>query len=325
MLVVLPFALIILLLLVVLFVLYRLIYSYQINKALQTGKQVRTITPATMILAVVIAILLFMNIFQFKYIQEVWSDLGRTRNEITALNNEMTSKLSELSKQLTNQTLNTYDVSLEYNGIQEEKVVFDLDFKIKSVETGSTITILVEDGDGEIEEYTVINNSIVYSTSILLPFDGSYKLYLKSVSQASTYIELFKEINPQEVLVARFEVYDFDIQYHNDYMKIDIYNAIATLKNKLQGLEVDYIRVHYFAYDNDESSSMDETIIVSDFIIEKGEEYSTDYNYLQTLIKLEHNLKQDYDVTVSLTIIDKDGNYYYFSPTAEYTSKDLTK
>lgn len=310
----------ILVLLIILFVVYRLIYSYQVNKALKTGKHVNTITPISMLLSVIILFLVFINIAIFSQLDFVSSQLNQVENDNVVLSNRLDRIYEDLSLQIDQTSKNTYDYSLEYNGIDGELTVFELSFKIKSLDTGSTITIISEDLNGDTEEYDVTNDNMIYQTTLKLDFEDKYIIYVKIVSPQSTFIEIINTWAPQEVLEARFELYPMTVRFNSNDFELKFFNALSLLENQLEGIDVDYIEIQYF----DNSNGNEGRLRSDDFVVdEQGSNYLGESEYITAVFEAEHSFNKDTSLTVYVIIFDKDGHYYTFSIEPQYTSSTL--
>lgn len=309
----------IVLILVLSLVVYRVFYNYRANKALNTGIPVKTLSPGAILISLVFVLIMVMNILLF-------NEVVSTANKINTLqlqNNNLIVMIDnmshDLSEQILDNTKNTYDDKFVYNGLDEnDKLTFDLSFKIKSLDKNGIVSVLVEDSEGEYDEYNVTIDEYTFSTVLFLSIEDEYKVYLKIESSDNILIEEIETLNPLDFLQSRFEYYPIISVFHENEFKITLNNSISMINDSLEGLEIDYIEL--YVYDSNTGES--ETIRVEEFST-----YNSEYGYneatvnIQALFIGEFSHSKDTDFIAYVTVFDKDGHYYSFEVELRYTSE----
>lgn len=306
----------IVLILVLSLVVYKVYYNYRANKALNTGVPAKVLSPGSILISLAFVFMVLFNIF-------LYNEMVFTSNKINTLqlqNNNLIEMIEimsdDLSEQILDNTKNTYDDIFVYEGLDGDNIIFDLSFKVKSLNNGAIITILVEDELGDIVEYSVTKDELTYSTRLLLDFDEEYNIYIKIVSVDNTFIELVDVINPYDILEARFDVYPIRVRFNNEEFQVTFHNQIGLINSMLEGLQVDYIEL--YIYNNGTGDS--ETIRVTNFYKDiEGSNYLGEAVFIEAIAASENQHSKDSTFTAYLTIFDKDGHYYSFEVEPDYT------
>ncbi|MGE4572468.1 MAG: hypothetical protein AB7E09_06975 [Candidatus Izemoplasmatales bacterium] len=306
----------IILILVLALVIYRIYYTYRANKVLKTGVPTKTITPSAVLISLAFLFLVFLNVMLFYQIDFANSRINAVEQQNNDLINTINSLSEELSDQILDNTKNTYDDLFEYVGVEGDSVVFNVSFKIKSLINNATITVLTEDLEGTITEYSVDKNELIYSTVLSLDFEESYKVYIKIVSDDSTFIELIDNLDPYDILSERFEIYPMRVKYHENQFKVTFHNQLEMFNNA-DGLRVDYIELYYYNSITGDS----ETIRLDEFFTDIGSNYLGESVYVEGIFTTDSSQPKDSNITCYVTIFDNDGNVYSFSVEPDYTSE----
>lgn len=306
----------IILILVLSLVLYRMYYAYRANKALNTGVPTKAITPGSVLISLAFLFLVFLNAMLISQIDFATSRINAVEQQNSDLINTINTISEELSDQILDNTKNTYDDMFTYEGVEGDNTVFNVSFKIKSLNSNATISVLAEDSEGEITEYSVDNDELVYFTKLPLDFDDSYKVYIKIVSDDNTFIELIDNLDPYDILSERFEIYPMRVKYHDNQFKVTFHNQLEMF-NDSEGLHVDYIELYYHNSITGES----ETIGLDDFFTDSGSSYLDESVYVEGIFTANSSQPKDANITCYITISDKDGHVYSFSIEPDYTSE----
>ncbi|MDY0277931.1 MAG: hypothetical protein RBQ97_07590 [Acholeplasma sp.] len=306
----------IILILVLALVIYRIYYTYRANKVLKTGVPTKAITPSAVLISLAFLFLVFLNAMLFYQIDFINSRINTVEQQNSDLINTINSISENLSDQILDNTKNTYDDLFEYVGVDGDSVVFNVSFKIKSLDNNATITVLSEDLEGNMTEYSVDINELTYSTTLSLDFEDSYKVYIKIVSADSTFIELIDNLDPYDILSKRFEIYPMRVKYHDNQFKVTFHNQLEMFDNA-EGLRVDYIELYYYNSITGES----ETIRLDDFFTDIGSSYLGESVYIEGIFTADSSQPKDSNITCYVTIFDSDGNVYSFSVEPDYTSE----
>lgn len=306
----------ILLILLLSLVVYRIFYNNRANKALNTGIPLKTLSPGAILISLVFLIFIIFNVLLFTEIVNT----GTTVNNLTYQNSNLEEMIeeigNELSEQILDNTKNTYDDEFVYMGLGDSGLIFDLSFKIKSLNTGSSITVLVEDSEEDIVEYNVIKEGLTYSTDIILDVEEEYKVYIKIVSADNTFVEVIDSIVPHDVLSERFEVYPITVVFNEYQFKVTFHNQLELINSSLEGIEVDYIQLQYYNHETGE----EEILVATDFNRDgQGSNYLGEAVFIEAVLTGEIEQKKDASLSVYVTIFDKDGHYYSYTVEPRYT------
>jgi hypothetical protein len=301
----------IILVLLLALLIYKMFYTYRANKALKSGVPAKTVTPGIFLVSLILLFLIFANVYLIYNINSLTTRLSDIENQ----NLELIETINSLPDQILDYTKNTYDDKFSYLGVDDEQIIFNVSFKVKSLENDATITVLVDDLEGTITEYEVDQNELVYSADVSLDFSDSYKIYFKMMSDNNTYIDLIDHLIPYDILSNRFEIYPMSIAYHDNQFKVNVHNQLEMF-DYLEGLEVDYIQLYYY----NSKTGDEETITTREFTTSTGSNYLGDSIYIEAILEVENSQAKRSDITCYLTLFDKDGHAYSFRVEPNYTS-----
>lgn len=297
------------------FLLYRAYYNHKANQALKTGIPSRNVTPSNLILGLVIFSLILVNLIQYANQDHMMHRLNELYFQNHDIYNTLDGMEVNLSEQILNQTKTTYDDEFYYIDTIDNNLMFDLEFKIKTVYVSSTITVLVEDNEGTIAEYNVINEGLTHKVSLSLDIDKYYKIYLKQETNDLVDINIINEFNPYNELASRFEYLPLKVKYNGDMFEVRFYNNVNKFENSLEGLQVSNVELYYF----NEETDFFETLSNVDFTESRDHE-DEPYEIYATLTASNENEKDSIS-NVIVIITDNKGNVYDFYIEVDYTSR----